>query len=258
MTPKSNSNMVTHKISLERFLKLTDVEMMSMKDGIWEIYDEKGNLNTVCTIIDGVENGVWNVFYENGKLEICGNYINGERDGVWKSYHRNGIPSGKTSYTYGRENGVWEFYFSDGSLKERYRYMNGKRVGELRKYYKNGLLKTWGKYFNGKETGEWKCYNKDGSIRMIIPYINGKVSRNYLNNDDGDNPKRTIHQMDNLLVEKIHIFLIQESIHWNEEKEGISFNEYIQISPLMNELMKRLSEWENKYGFCISTKFHLM
>ena len=178
--------MEIHKISLEKFVKLTDVEMMGMKDGIWEVYDEKGNLNTVCKIIDGVENGVWKVFYENGKLEICGNYINGERDGVWK------------------------------------------------------------------------YYNMDGSIRMIIPYINGKVSRNYLNNDDGDNPKRTIHQMDNLLVEKIHIFLIQESIHWNEEKEGISFNEYIQISPLMNELMKRLSEWENKYGFCISTKFHLI
>ena len=71
------------------------------------------------------------------------------------------------------------------------------------------------------------------------------------------NKLKDVYLLDNYILEKIHIFLIQESIHWNEEKEGISFNEYTQTSPLMNELMKRLPEWENKYGFRINTKFPL-
>ena len=64
-------------------------------------------------------------------------------------------------------------------------------------------------------------------------------------------------KLDTYTLERIHILLTEESLHWNEESEGISFSEYFNQSNFLKELVEKLSELEFKYKLDIKTKFPL-
>lgn len=137
----NNSNLVTHKISLENFEK---IRSMDMKDGFWEVY------------------------YSDGTLRMKGTYLNGEQDGFWEYYYEDGTPDMIGSYIDGVQDGFWEYFYEDGTLEMRGNYLDGEREG-FWEFYKEDTCFMRGFYRNGKRNGLWEHYYEDGALGRKKP-----------------------------------------------------------------------------------------
>jgi antitoxin component YwqK of YwqJK toxin-antitoxin module len=109
------------------------------QNGLKQIFDDNGNLESEYTLKDGVANGSTHAYYPNGKLKITFNYIDGKKQGISREYEEN------------------------GDLTAEYNYLNGEPNGNF-KIYENNKLKLIGSLLNGKRNGQFKVYNEEGRI----------------------------------------------------------------------------------------------
>ncbi|BDD04900.1 toxin-antitoxin system YwqK family antitoxin [Aureibacter tunicatorum] len=69
-----------------------DLEIGSLKDGDGTLnnYDEKGNLVSIGSFVDGYLDGPWLEYHNNKAIAIEGHMSNGKKEGVWKYYDKIG------------------------------------------------------------------------------------------------------------------------------------------------------------------------
>jgi len=58
--------------------------------GIYEEYDDNGQLSTKGSYLNGKANGVREYYYDNGQLRSKGSYLNGKKSGIWEYYNEDG------------------------------------------------------------------------------------------------------------------------------------------------------------------------
>lgn len=60
------------------------------REGKWNFYSEKGNLQSFTMFVDGKKEGHSLVKYPNGKIHYYGEYRNDQMVGEWVNYDQNG------------------------------------------------------------------------------------------------------------------------------------------------------------------------
>ncbi|MEN9742908.1 MAG: hypothetical protein RLZZ65_713 [Bacteroidota bacterium] len=65
------------------------------REGKWNFYSEKGNLQSFTMFVDGKKEGHSLVKYPNGKVHYYGEYRNDQMVGEWVNYDQNGKKSVK-------------------------------------------------------------------------------------------------------------------------------------------------------------------
>ena len=120
------------------------------KTGLWQEFDENGNLKESITYANGVKEGENIEFYADGvSIKNRGDYLNGKQNGIWRGYY----PSGKLK---------WETGFNEGLFE-------GKNVD----YWENGQIKASGVYRNDAKDGVWIDRDEEGRITSRASYSEG-------------------------------------------------------------------------------------
>ena len=61
-----------------------------LRQGLWEFFDDNGNLVSRGNFKDGYENGTWEFYWGNGQLKEKGKFVEGKKEGQWIGYWKNG------------------------------------------------------------------------------------------------------------------------------------------------------------------------
>jgi len=62
--------------------------------GLWEYFDENGQLMSRTNWKDGEEDGPYETFHENSQLKYRGNHIDGRSDGLFEYFDEDGNLTG--------------------------------------------------------------------------------------------------------------------------------------------------------------------
>lgn len=73
-------------------------------------------------IVNGAKSGVWNGWDEEGNLKYKGGYLNGKEDGKWVGYHANGKTKYEGVYKDGNQIGTWKYYNKKGKMTTEEKY----------------------------------------------------------------------------------------------------------------------------------------
>lgn len=99
-----------------------------IKNGLFEVYDESGNIRVQGNYLDDKQDGVWKHFDEEKRLKELNTFENGILNGYSELYHHNGIIQKKGSYKNGKKDGEWKYYDIYGSEKTFIIYKDDKEV----------------------------------------------------------------------------------------------------------------------------------
>ena len=91
-------------------------DSLTVKQGQFRWYDEKGNLVDICEFSGGKANGPEVLYYESGREQAKGSYRDSLREGPWIGYYPSGKLAGTAFYRAGKETDV-VLYNEDGSRK---------------------------------------------------------------------------------------------------------------------------------------------
>lgn len=174
------------------------------KDGLWETFDNNGNLNSSMSYVKGKKHGKFvTYFFDSKEIKQMGEYIDDKLHGVyrWKiqvekdivgeNLFDHGVPFGKHTellsygifegikiyrgnYNNGIREGTWNLYESMyGSfptLLLSANYKNGILNGPLKVYDSRGNIWKETNYLNGQKHGVRRLFNN----RKVTEYINFK------------------------------------------------------------------------------------
>lgn len=121
------------------------------KDSIWINYNERGELVSAESYIDGKLNGKKIIYYLNDQLEAgkmnvlsITNYENDLRQGNFKEFYPTGKVKLTGAYVHGEREGEWVEYYNTGQVMTRMRFKRDVLHGWSYYYDKNGtqLSKT--------------------------------------------------------------------------------------------------------------------
>ena len=144
------------------------------RDGLYQRYDEAGNLFEEASYVDDTLNGFRRLYYPDGQIQIEEQYAMGEFIGTYRSYHPNGQLDQEGTYIGNEMTGPWKRYYTNGQLMESVEFRNNDENGPFVEYYENGQLKAEGAYANGdNEQGELKLYNEAGELERRMNCENG-------------------------------------------------------------------------------------
>jgi antitoxin component YwqK of YwqJK toxin-antitoxin module len=165
------------------------------KNGVFKIFNKKGNLEKMEKYIDGVliegdaETALMDIrkeYYPDGSLKMIGGYRENAKHGSFREFDKDGNVI--NSYVYeagqvtgegmldsaGMRNGPWKLFYSDGKLRAEGAYKNGKRQGPWTYYYKSGKVEQKGNYNEDLSGGEWKWYYQSGALHREETYRKGR------------------------------------------------------------------------------------
>ena len=94
--------------------------------GLYENYDEQGQLFMKCSYEKGKKNGSYEAYSKNGQMFLKCTYKKDKIDGDYESYHENGNLFLKCTYKKGKKNGSYERYYDNGQLWKKCSYSNGE------------------------------------------------------------------------------------------------------------------------------------
>ncbi|MFO7526109.1 MAG: hypothetical protein R6W68_11725 [Ignavibacteriaceae bacterium] len=85
-------------------------------------------------VVDGKKNGIFVIYNQNGNVETIG-YIENEKNyGEWKYYYPNGVLESVGKFREDKPDSVWNWYYMTGTVKQTGEFSGGKKHGEW-KYY---------------------------------------------------------------------------------------------------------------------------
>lgn len=133
-----------------RALRVSGTFENEKRSGIWEYYDEYGNLKNIEKYVNGLIQDTVKTYYSNGKLESSCMYKDNLKDGLYLEYNKYGelIVEGMFKDDY-RSND-WYEYYPDGSLKVEYSYKDGKMHGYQKTYSVSGKLEEYDIFDQGE------------------------------------------------------------------------------------------------------------
>lgn len=103
-------------------------------------YDEKGQLKSDATIVNGTYNGPSNNYYTSGKVHSTINYVNGQKEGISTWFFESGIPYRETPFKNGKMEGIQRKYYDNGKLMAEIPYVDNELVTGTREFSKMGTI----------------------------------------------------------------------------------------------------------------------
>tara|TARA_B110000046_G_scaffold25332_3_gene24848 strand:+ start:41740 stop:42594 length:855 start_codon:yes stop_codon:yes gene_type:complete len=176
-------------------------------DTVMTFYDNKSQKEIYQTN-DSVKNGLYQIFHDSGELWQVGNYSNGELIDEWSVYNHNGVLIQSSQYVKNVLHGQQKYYFDNGVIKqllifkegvldgaaqlyanqsllsnsylsEVIRFKDGKKNGRYIKYNEVGDSVIIGQFKSDLSSGVWKHYNETGSLIKEEKFISD-ISKNTL------------------------------------------------------------------------------
>ena len=178
-------------------------------EGVWQNYDEQGNLISEGARKDLLLHGKW-TFYQNGRAWCEINYLSGKKNGLSVSRYPDrivyepfvndtlqglrcitdtaGVLLQSTRFSGGLENGLDKRYNAYGDVSAFTFFKNGMMVfrqgvnrrdregrpqGEWKDFYENGALKWECTYQDGLKDGYYKAYDSLGNLLVLQKYVQG-------------------------------------------------------------------------------------
>ena len=162
-------------------------------DGVWRVWDEKGNLIEEHNHKAGKPDGDWIEWYADGKMKGYKKYKDGTLY-VSRMWLENGNPKFdkifsngecplKISYPYGAYkdcsnhsvgHGFEKSWYDNGRLEYEEYFKDGKRDGAWKTWYESGLLKSVEYYKAGKKDSVWEAWYENGKLESEEFYANGE------------------------------------------------------------------------------------
>lgn len=121
------------------------------KHGRWLEYSKEANVISVMVYKKGTRNGIYQIYNEAGELKVAGTHRNGVMHGVNLTYYKNGTVKMNMTYKKGEIHGDFHLSYGSAHIQLRGKFRNGKRVGKWKWYSKEGKLIKIVEYKNGKE-----------------------------------------------------------------------------------------------------------
>lgn len=91
-------------------------------------------------VVDGKRDGIFAVYHENGNIETMGYLKENKNHGEWKYFYPNGIPESVGKFTDDQPDSVWNWFYMTGTLMQEGRFDSGKKEGEWKFYDDFGNL----------------------------------------------------------------------------------------------------------------------
>jgi len=136
------------------------------KQGLYQKFDEQGQLIEEAMYLDDTLNGLRVLYYETGDTQIVETYQGGIFEGPYRLYYESGQLNLSGGYVANEMTGDWSRYYENGQLMERVRFESNAENGPFIEYYENGNLKAEGAYLNGdNEHGLLKLYDEQGELK---------------------------------------------------------------------------------------------
>lgn len=152
------------------------------KDGVYEGFNEKGQLTTKGSYKDGKGDGPWEYYFNNGQIGKKAYYEDGKEVGLWEEYDSNGVISDKTNYIDGKNEYIHEEYYKNVLIWKR-TYKNGVLDGLTEQFHgrdsdflpeNEGKLLMTGHYKDGKKVGLWVNYHKNERLESKVNWKDGE------------------------------------------------------------------------------------
>jgi len=139
------------------------------REGVWKLYNENGELESVYSYKNDNLIGTGKEYYESGNIKIIKKFSNNGKKMKVKEYYKNGKLKNEGNSLYVSDNnyvpeGKLRVFYENGKLKGELNFKNGKLDGENKTYYKNGKLKDVGNFKNDKIQGKTKAYFESGEL----------------------------------------------------------------------------------------------
>lgn len=99
-------------------------------------------------VVDGKKHGLFVVYHENGNVETIGYIDNNNNHGEWKYYYPNGQLESVGKFTYDKPDSIWNWYYLTGTLMQEGKFIEGTKDGEWKFYDDFGNLRLLMKYKN--------------------------------------------------------------------------------------------------------------
>ena len=148
-------------------------------DGLFETYNENGQLKEKAVYKDNKRNGLVETYNENGQLKEKAVFKDYKKDGLSETYYENGQLKAKIVFKDGKKDGLFEIYHENGQLKAKIVFKDDKIDGLSESYYENGQLNGKINYKDDKKDGFAEVYNENGQLVEKYIYENDKIIHNY-------------------------------------------------------------------------------
>lgn len=143
------------------------------RNGVFVVYNSKGNIILTANYRRGTLNGVYQKFYDNGMLSDSGKINRGNLTGIWKSWYADGQLKEKRNYELARGlrgsqysvlTKEYTSYYPSGNLNDSGYYRNNTRHGIWIEWIEGGTVRTVGEYKHGWKKGIWRFYDTKGKL----------------------------------------------------------------------------------------------
>jgi len=161
------------------------------REGMWEFYNEQGNLSETAEYLNGEVSGKNIVYFDNGRKKIVTTYKNDELDGEYLLYNRNGALKQKKYFKEGKLEGVYETFHDVGAelLESKALYENGNIKERYIEYYANGAVDSEVNFKNGEAHGREIEYHPNGTPSTDLISKNGYANGYYKTFHANGSPK---------------------------------------------------------------------
>jgi len=105
---------------------------VGQREGLWEWFNENGNIECKIPYVGGKIDRIREYFYENGNIEIRTPYKGGKEDGIEEWLWENGNIGRRTPYVEGTIDGIQELFDEQGNIIETRLWKNGELIEETK------------------------------------------------------------------------------------------------------------------------------
>ncbi len=111
-------------------------------------------------VVDGKKHGIFVLFGENGNVETIGHIENDKNHGEWKYYYPNGLIESIGKFNNDKPDSVWNWFYITGTLMQEGKFNHGLKVDDWNHYDDLGNL-----YLSVK-------YKDDVAVDSIVYQVN--------------------------------------------------------------------------------------
>ena len=131
------------------------------KEGVYKVFDDKGNLLEEAHYKKGLLNGKRILYYPNKQINVEENYVDGNFEGIYLEFFNNGNKKTEGQYLNCAMNGAWKYYYLNppNKLKEMVTFSDNEENGPYELYMPSGVLSERGTYKNGFEEGKIEIFD---------------------------------------------------------------------------------------------------
>lgn len=168
-------------------------------DSIANYYNEKGFLEKVIPMVNGVEDGIAKEFAEDGRIITLTTYKNGFfvkqekinrydkfgfKQGPWKEFYPSGVVKEDGTWKDDKKNGIFRWLGPEGIVMKMEVWKNGELVQDelanikldiKREYHNNGRPKSSVNIIDGVKEGVLREFDREGNITTSRLYEKDKI-----------------------------------------------------------------------------------